>query len=236
MSMDPAVQRDVEYQALRDEIIRRIENRYQIIQVTIIGAGSILTIGLKSDDFIPILFIFPIFVLFLASSWAHNGFAHTKLSWYIMTQIEHDEPNKFYYETWSHLGPSSVSGKIREDVLGNAAAAGIFVITQVLSMTFGYLAWTSDTPSVLNYASKNALLGVDVVVVLLTVGVMVATARASWTLRGRATRDERASAPVPDRGLAAAGPEQSEARAEAKSPAPVDASAEQDAADEWRPE
>jgi hypothetical protein len=224
MGADRPIQRDVEYQALRAELLRRIENRYQIIQVTIIGAGSILAIGLKSDDFIPILLLFPIFVFFLAASWAHNGVAHMKLSWYIMTEIEHYEPNKVSYETWSRReASSSLGGKLRDDVLGNAAAAGVFVVTQLMALTFGVLAWTKATPSVVSYADKPGLVGLDVVVVALTVGVMAFTARATWTLRDQAMRP----------GLAA-GPRQSDARPDDTSGVLVDASATEAAADKRR--
>lgn len=62
-----------EYKALRDEIVKRIEFRYQIINLILIVAGTFLTVGVQASIPASVLLVYPILALFLISGWAHNG-------------------------------------------------------------------------------------------------------------------------------------------------------------------
>src|SRR5689334_19293985 len=62
-----------EYNALRSTVIKRLEFRYQILNLILIVAGTFLTIGLQKDNPSSILLVYPILALFLTAIWTHNG-------------------------------------------------------------------------------------------------------------------------------------------------------------------
>jgi hypothetical protein len=77
-----------EFVALRQEIIKRIELSYQFINLTIIAAGAIFTVGLQGDAPASILLMYPIVSTFLVSGIANHSDAVGKIAYYIRTRHE----------------------------------------------------------------------------------------------------------------------------------------------------
>jgi hypothetical protein len=50
----------VEYSALREEIVKRIEFRYKVFEITLVAAGAIVVAGLQLKQPAPILLTFSI--------------------------------------------------------------------------------------------------------------------------------------------------------------------------------
>src|SRR5215475_3476375 len=76
-----------EYKALRDEILKRVEFRYQLLNLTLISAGTLLGAGLNTNS-APVLLVYPIVGAFLAAGWAHNGEAITTMVKYVRDELE----------------------------------------------------------------------------------------------------------------------------------------------------
>ena len=61
-----------EYKALRDEILKRVEFRYQLLNITLISAGTLLGAGLNANS-APVLLVYPILAAFLAGGVARSA-------------------------------------------------------------------------------------------------------------------------------------------------------------------
>jgi hypothetical protein len=61
-----------EYNALRDELLKRAEFQQQILSLTLVIFGTILTFGLQVHS-ASIILLYPLLSLFLAASWRHDG-------------------------------------------------------------------------------------------------------------------------------------------------------------------
>jgi hypothetical protein len=76
-----------EYTALRDEVLKRVELQQQILSLTLVVFGSMLTFGLQAHA-ASILLLYPILAVFLASTWRHDGRTVMRISVYIRDHIE----------------------------------------------------------------------------------------------------------------------------------------------------
>jgi hypothetical protein len=76
-----------EYAALRAELLKRIELQHQVISLTLIVFGTMLSFGLQVRSS-SIVLLYPVLALFLAASWAHNGRAIRDMVIYIKDQVE----------------------------------------------------------------------------------------------------------------------------------------------------
>jgi general stress protein CsbA len=76
-----------EYDALRGEILKRIELRSQVTSLTLVVFGTIVgvAIGNKTSA---IALLYPILATLLAANWTYNGYATKELGDYIQTSIE----------------------------------------------------------------------------------------------------------------------------------------------------
>jgi hypothetical protein len=151
-----------EYSALRDEIMKRSEFRYQITSLTVIAAGTIFTFGLQLDSPASILLVYPVLALFLAGIWAHNVRASRMVAIYIKENIE----NKV-----AGLGWESWLAKKQFSILGILSTIGIFLSTQVVAVILGLLKSNFT-------AIDIVLLAIDAIAFGLTVVLLRTTARA----------------------------------------------------------
>jgi len=78
---------EMEYTALRNEILKRIELRHQIIVVTLTIAGVFLGGGVQQNNAF-ITLVYPPLATFLAVSWAQNDHRIRDLAGYIRNYIE----------------------------------------------------------------------------------------------------------------------------------------------------
>ena len=76
-----------EYNALREEVLKRVELQQQILSLTLIVFGTILTFGLQVHS-ASIILLYPTLSFFLAATWAHDGRTVMKIGIYIRDQVE----------------------------------------------------------------------------------------------------------------------------------------------------
>src|SRR5258707_6889287 len=77
-----------QYTSLRSEIEKRIEIRQQILALTLLVAGTFLTVGVQSNVPEVVLLFYPIIAMFLGSIWEHNDLRVGQINFYIRTEIE----------------------------------------------------------------------------------------------------------------------------------------------------
>jgi hypothetical protein len=79
-----------EYKALRDEIVKRIELQNQIFPVLLVAFGTIITVGVQSQNGGLIILLYPIIALFLSFAWVSQTEAIQSAAIYIKEYIEID--------------------------------------------------------------------------------------------------------------------------------------------------
>jgi hypothetical protein len=77
-----------EYKSLRDETLKRVEFRYQIFSLTLIIAGSLLTVGTADNGPRTVLLIYPILSFFFSASFVYNSMLLVQIGAYIRDIIE----------------------------------------------------------------------------------------------------------------------------------------------------
>lgn len=146
-----------EYSALRAELLKRIELQHQMISLSLIAAGTFLSVGIQFDSAIIIL-IYPILAMFLASAWSQNDFWIRNIAFYIHFHIE--EVLADDNQGWEHNNhPGSKIPFFGS--LSLFASRGIFVGTQALAILVAWL--RTDYP-----LEDQVLMGVGVLVIILT--------------------------------------------------------------------
>jgi len=133
-----------EYKALRDELLKRVEFRYQLINLTLVSAGTLLAAGTHDGVSASVLLIYPILAAFLAAGWTHNGNAILPLARYIREEME----AKHMGIGWETYLKSHPSGRFLYEDLGLIYAAGIFLSTQLIAFILGALRATSSPTDV----------------------------------------------------------------------------------------
>ncbi|MBV6452204.1 MAG: hypothetical protein MHPDNHAH_02959 [Anaerolineales bacterium] len=120
-----------EYKALRAEIIKRIEIRYQVINYLLIVSGTFLSVGIQPTISPSILLIYPLLAMFLAYSWAHNGLVIRQIGRYIKENIEQKHPSIQWESSHNKDYPFTRLGRI--------STSGLVLITQVLAIALGII-------------------------------------------------------------------------------------------------
>ncbi|MBD2328089.1 hypothetical protein [Alkalinema sp. FACHB-956] len=77
-----------EFNALNTEIVKRLEIQYQFIALTLIVAGTFLSLGSQTNTTPIVLLVYPIIALFLAIGWQQNAIVIRQLGSYIRDRIE----------------------------------------------------------------------------------------------------------------------------------------------------
>ncbi|BBA97064.1 hypothetical protein RVR_2636 [Actinacidiphila reveromycinica] len=76
-----------EYTQLREEIIKLVELQFQLVSLTVIAFGTVLSVGFQSHE-APIILVQPLVSLILGVSWLHHTFRIHRIAAYIRTGIE----------------------------------------------------------------------------------------------------------------------------------------------------
>lgn len=76
-----------EYGALRNEILKRIEMRHQLLGVLMLAFGTLLTLGVTTG-IVEVILIYPLLALAFAFAWMHNDVRIKELADYISTHVE----------------------------------------------------------------------------------------------------------------------------------------------------
>lgn len=77
-----------QYTALRSEIEKRIDIRQQILALTLLVAGTFLTVGAQPNVPAVVLLFYPIIAMFLGAIWEHNDLRVGQINFYIRTEVE----------------------------------------------------------------------------------------------------------------------------------------------------
>jgi hypothetical protein len=181
---------DIEYGAMREEILARIRMRQQVIGATLVLAAALLGVGMASPV---VALIYPPLAAFLAVAWAQNDYRIGDLGTYIRETIEPRAP-ALHWESWvAERRWGQGAGSWRAVVF---AHGGLFLFTQAMATLVGFL-WLL-TPAVPGPASIRlvawTLFVFDVFAIALAVWVVVKAKRGSASARRAA--GARAAAPV----------------------------------------
>src|SRR5581483_7150390 len=77
-----------QYTSLRSEIEKRIDIRQQILALTLLVAGTFLTVGVQPNVPEVVLLFYPIISLFLGALWEHNDLRVGQINFFIRTEVE----------------------------------------------------------------------------------------------------------------------------------------------------
>jgi hypothetical protein len=152
-----------EYEALRTELLKRVEIRYQLVLAALVGAGTFLSVGVQFLA-APVVLSFPILVSLLAAAWVSNDVVIKRIAAYIKGNIEAKIGDG--HEGWEHKHPTAtVRGPFGGLVV--YATRGIFVVTQVLTVIAGVAVGPIEQPGIIG------LVVVDAVVIALTAVALI---------------------------------------------------------------
>ena len=129
-----------EYKALSEQLIKRTELGYRIIEINLTITAAILGIALTKDAFREVVLIQPIIAFLLAIIYANNSRAQLKIIIYIREFIE----GKNAYDGW-YSKRSSIEKRFnfplirfKTNKLTRHTITSTFVISQFLSIYIGF--------------------------------------------------------------------------------------------------
>jgi hypothetical protein len=76
-----------EYNALRGEIVKRMDVESQFITFTVIVFGTLVSVGVQ-NKIASLLLLYPLLALFFAIGWSHSDYRVRQIGTYIKNQIE----------------------------------------------------------------------------------------------------------------------------------------------------
>ena len=143
----------LEYTALRGELIKRVELRQRLLEITLVSAAATLTINVTGAEFSRVLLAYPILVMFLALVWVHHDSRLQDLASYIKERIEpafqqpvDSETDLVGYETWLDKHPYPNEGRI-----GGMSSIALFIGSQILVFLLGWTgAWAKTRPQAID--------------------------------------------------------------------------------------
>jgi hypothetical protein len=153
---------DLEYNSLRNEILKRIELRQNLISITLTLAGLFLSFGLSKDL---IVLIYPPLATFLAFGWAQNDYRIRDLATYIREKLE-VATNGLHYEHYVQEARKSGKGLGTWRIIV-FSHSGIFVFTQLMAVG---IELSKDTTFVYS-PLKWVLLAIDLVAIILVLWI-----------------------------------------------------------------
>jgi hypothetical protein len=171
--VDPALLA-AQYSAMRAEMIKRLEIRSQLVALTLVVAGTFLSVGAQSAIPESVLLVYPLIAMFLAASWKQNDVRTGQMVRFIRDKIEKHigaSPTELGWENYrrathppSRLTPFSVSG--------------VFLATQGLAIALSAVRFVPLALSLIQSASLSnttAELVIDAVLLAVAVASMIAT-------------------------------------------------------------
>ena len=158
-----------EYAALRSEMLKRIEFRYQLLNLTIIFAGTFLSIGVQPNMPAYILLVYPILALFLLAGWAHNSQTIVGISKYINENLQ----PKLRDLQWEGF-----ARKHHVSFYGTLSTSGLVLTTQILAIGLSLPKFS------VNDVTQTVLLVISIIAILFTV-VLLRGVSGIWITRER---------------------------------------------------
>lgn len=127
-----------EYKALRNEILKRIEFRYQLINIILVVSGTFLSVGVQPNVSVSILLVYPILALFLISGWAYNGVVLKRIGTYIRENLETNLV-ELRWESYLKERKTLLNFSNPFSFLGPLSTSGLVLTTQVLAVVIALL-------------------------------------------------------------------------------------------------
>jgi hypothetical protein len=146
---------EVEFNVLREEVLKRIELREHITQITLGLAGAFLGVGLANPA---VVFIYPTLSIFLAAGWAQNDIRIRQIGSYIHNFLEPSLPGLGWESYRRELEKLTRFGPWQFVLLSHG---GIFAVTQIMAIGVGLYKFTFTL-------AEQILLGIDIFVLILT--------------------------------------------------------------------
>jgi len=148
----------VEYSALREEIVKRIELEYQLIYLSLATFGVICGLGLPARLSLVIL-LYPLFAAFLAVGWVNSDHSIQCIANYIKSQIEvkfgEDETG------WEHHFEHQ-----RSNGLSALSVGGTFIGTSLVAILVGISLAHLDATEILLLVLSGASLVFSLILLL----------------------------------------------------------------------
>jgi hypothetical protein len=147
-----------EYKTLRDETMKRIDARNQILSYTLVFAASMFTLALGQSAFSSALLVYPIVAFFFATSFAFNSLVLIEIGAYLRS-LETRLPGAGWA---NYLKPRYWKIEIFELI----ASAGLFIGTECIGIgLYSNLDASRKSPSSLLPTLSWIAVGLTVVVV-----------------------------------------------------------------------
>lgn len=153
-----------EYKALRDEILKRLDVRYQLVNLTLVIIATLFSAGLQPNVAPSVLLLYPIVGMFLSAGWVQNNYTLYELADYIRQNIE----NKYGGAGWQGY-VANPPKRHRKGITYFFSSlfffsVAVFCGTQVIAMLLGIARIRGTTPAM----EEWILLVIDGIAVLLT--------------------------------------------------------------------
>jgi len=147
---------DIQYNAVREEILTRIKLRQQLLFFSLTFAGALLAL---LEKFSIVVFLYPILSMFLALSWVQNDYRIADLGRYIRKYLEIDNG----WETYIHKNRSSkFLNSWRLVTLSNI---GSLVTAQIVSIGFAF--------SFMSSVSHRLLFALDILSLIIVIILLI---------------------------------------------------------------
>jgi hypothetical protein len=130
-----------EYAALRDEVLKRLEFRNQMLSVLLVVAGTFISVGTQAEVSATVLLVYPLLALFLISSWIHNGRALVLIGRYLREEVEKRHSGL----GWEKYLKRPQIAKSAYGHFNNFAMAGLALTTQALATGLATTKLTGNT-------------------------------------------------------------------------------------------
>src|SRR6266516_570118 len=121
-----------EYNTLREEILKRIEIRYQLLTITVTAFGAILSFGSQLKNAI-LIFLYPLLALCSMIIWLSNKYDIEQISAYIKKGIE----SKVGKENLNWESQRVLIERQGVERLLSYGSTGFFISTQLLALAIG---------------------------------------------------------------------------------------------------
>jgi hypothetical protein len=125
---------ELEYKALRDEVLKRIEFVFQTTTFIMIVAGTFLSVGTQAHIPSVVLLIYPLLAFFLFLHWAYHIDLVLQTGRYIRENIEGVVPG-LGWERFLHNTRKTAAGS----PLGSIPTAMLILVTQCLAIGLALL-------------------------------------------------------------------------------------------------
>jgi hypothetical protein len=119
-----------EYKTLRDETLKRVDARNQLLSYTLAFAAAMFTVALGASSFSSALLVYPVVAFFFAAGFAYNSLLLIEIGAYLRTL----ETRSTRLGWATHLGPRYR----RIEVFELISTAGLFLSTEGVGLLIYY--------------------------------------------------------------------------------------------------